>query len=108
MLTLVALVWLFTGVALMAAAIARLVDGLDRRRLVRVATQVHVTDAIHRVLGPIVAPTVGRHRSGAWTVTMGLAPDDLETAGRLAEIAQQTLGQERKPARIVFVPRARP
>lgn len=106
MLTAFALLSLFAWVTLVAAAIARLADGLERCRWGRVATQVRVTDAVHGALGPIVAPMVARRRSGPWTVTMGLAPRDLEVAGRLAELACQALGQERTPVRIVFVPRA--
>jgi hypothetical protein len=105
-LTALALISLFAWVALAAAAIARLADGLERRRWARVATQVRVTDAVHGALGPIVAPTVARRRGGPWTVTMGLAPGNLEVAGPLAEVARQALSPERTPVRIVFVPRA--
>ena len=106
MLTALALVSLLGGVTLMAAAIARLVDGLERRRLERVAAQVRVTDAVHGALGAIVAPTVARHRGQPWTVTMGLGPRDFRAAGRLTEIVRQTLGQDGTRVRIVFVPRA--
>ncbi len=106
MLTAVALVSLLGWATLFAAALTRLVDGLQRRRLRQVAAQVRVTDAVHGALGAIVAPTVARHRGQPWTVTIGLAPRNLAIAGRLTEIAQQVLGQEGPGVRIVFVPRS--
>ena len=105
MLTVIALISLLGGATLLAAGVAHLVDGLERRRLGRVAAQVQVTDAVHGELGAIVAPTVGKHRGRPWTVTIGLAPRDFATAGRLTEIAWQALGQGAAGVRIVFVPR---
>jgi hypothetical protein len=90
---------------LLAAAVARVVDALDRRRLRRVVAQIRVTDAIHRALGPIVAPTVSRHRRQPWTVAMGLGPRDLAVAGRLVELAGQALGPEGGPVRVVLTRR---
>ena len=105
MLTALALVSVLGWATLMAAVVARLVDGLDRRRLHRVAAQVRVTDAIHGALGAIVAPTVVKHPGRHWTVTMGLEPRDLRAAGWLMEIARQVLGQEGTRVRVVFTPR---
>jgi hypothetical protein len=105
MLTGVALVLLLGWATLFAVAITRLVDGLERRRLGRVAAEVQVTEAVHAALGPIVTPTVARRRGRSWTVTIGLAPRHLATAGRLTEIARQALGQGGTEVRIVFVPR---
>jgi hypothetical protein len=105
MLTAATLVWLFGGATLLACGLARVVDGLDRRRLSRVAAEISVTEAVHGVLGPVVAPTVSRHHGRPWTVTFGLAPRDLAIAGRLAEIAGEALGRRGTGVRIVFVPR---
>ena len=105
MLSAVVLVSLVGWATLLAAGLAHLVDGLDRRRRRRVAAQVRVTDAIHGTLGAIVAPTVAKDRGGSWTVTIGLRPRDLGVAGRLAEIACQSLSVDGRPLRIVFVPR---
>jgi hypothetical protein len=91
MLTAVALVSLLGWSALLAAIIAHVVDGLERRRLGRVVGEIAVTEAVHGVLGAIVAPTVARRRGQPWTVTIGLAPRNLAFAGRLTEIAQQVL-----------------
>jgi hypothetical protein len=105
MLTAAALLALLGGATTLAAVLAVALDGLDRRRLGCVARQVQVTDAVHRALGAIVAPTVGGYRGEPWTVTMGLAPRDFGSAGRLAEIVRDTLGQGGSAVRIVFVPR---
>lgn len=104
MLTAVALVSLLGWAVLLAAILGHLVDRLDRRRLDRVIAEIKVTEAVHGVLGAIVAPTVARHRGQPWTVTIGLAPRNLAIAGRLTEIAQQALGQKGTGVRIVFVP----
>lgn len=106
MLTAVALVSLLGWATLLAAILGHLVDRLDRRRLGRVVAEVKVTEAVHGVLGAIVAPTVARHRGQPWTVTIGLAPRNLAIAGTLTEIAREVLGQEGTGVRIVFVPRS--
>jgi hypothetical protein len=106
MLTVVALVSLLGWATLLGAILGHLVDRLERRRLDRVVAEVKVTEAVHGVLGAIVAPTVARHRGQPWTVTIGLAPRNLAIAGPLTEIAQQVLGQAGTGVRIVFVPRS--
>jgi hypothetical protein len=107
MLTAAALVSLLAWVTLMAAAVARVVDGLDRRRFSRVAAQVQVTDAVHGALGAIVAPTVAKRARKPWTVRMGLGPRERPAAGRLAELAWQALDRDGGTVRVVFVPRSR-
>ena len=102
-LTLAALV---VWATLPAAVVARVVDGLERHRLRRVAAEVRVTEAVHGALGPIVAPTVTRHRGQPWTVTMRLEPRDFGVAGRLVELAEQALGSEGGPVRVVLATRA--
>lgn len=105
MLIAFALLALLGGVTLGAVGLTRLVDWLDRRRLRRVAAQIRVTEAIHHAMGPIVAPTVAGQGGKGWTVTMGLGPRDLGTAGRLTEIARETLGQDGAGVEVVFTPR---
>ena len=105
MLTGLALASLLGIVTLAATAAAWLVDGVDRRRLHRVAAQVQVTDAIHGVLGAIVAPTVTGRAGRGWIVTMGLGPRERAAAGRLSEIASQALGRDGAGVAIVFTPR---
>src|SRR5262245_22349062 len=106
MLTLVTLAALLAGSLTFAWAAQWLIDEVERRRLARVAAQVHVTEAVHAALGAVVAPTVAHHRGRPWTVTMGLAPQQLALAGRLTEIARQALGQGGQAVEVVFVPRA--
>jgi hypothetical protein len=106
MLTAVALIALAAWAALLAAAMAGVVDAFERRRRRRVAAQIRVTDAVHGALGPIVSPTVVPHRRGPWTVAMSLTPGDFRMAGRLVEVADQALGPEERPVRVVFTARA--
>jgi hypothetical protein len=106
MLTAAALLSLLGAATLVAAAVARLADGIERRRRRQVAAQVRVTDAVHGALGAIVAPTVARRRRQPWTVRMGLGPRERRVAGELADIAQRILGEDGGPVRIVFTPRA--
>jgi hypothetical protein len=106
MLTVVTLVALLSGALGFAWVAQWLIDEAERRRLGRVAAQVHVTDAVHAALGAVVAPTVAHHRGRPWTVTMGLGPQQLALAGRLTEIARQALGQGGQAVEVVFVPRA--
>jgi len=105
MLTLVTLAALLAGSLTFAWAAQWLIDEVERGRLARIAAQVHVTEAVHAALGAVVAPTVSHHRGRPWTVTMGLAPQQLSLAGRLTEIARQALGEEGKRVEVVFVPR---
>jgi hypothetical protein len=105
MLTLVTLVTLLSGALGFAWTAQWLIDEAERRRLGRVAAEVQVTEAVHAALGPVVAPTVAHHRGRPWTVTMGLAPQQLALAGRLTEIARQALGQAGRSVEVVFVPR---
>lgn len=94
LLTALALVSLLGWATLLTAVLARLVDGIERRRLRQVAGEMRVTDAVHGALGAIVAPAVARRRRQCWTVRMALGSRDLEVAGQLTEIAQQSLGQD--------------
>lgn len=105
MLTVLALAWILGFASLVAMGTAWLVDGVDRRRVRRVAAQVRVTDAIHGVLGAIVAPTVSGSTANRWTVSMRLGAHERAAAGRLSEIVRQTLGQEGASVRVVFTPR---
>lgn len=105
MLTALALVSVLGFASLVAAGLAWLVDAGDRRRRRRVAAQVRVTDAIHGVMGAIVAPTVARSTGNRWTVSMRLGPRERAAAGRLSEIACQTLGQDGAGVEVVFTAR---
>jgi hypothetical protein len=77
----------------------RLLDARQRRRADVVARQIALTDAIHAVLGPVVAPLVRRRRGGRWIAVLPVRPGDPEL-GVMVDIAQATLGAA---AQIVLV-----
>jgi hypothetical protein len=83
----------------------------QRTRLEAISHQVAVTDAIHRELGAIVAPTVTRCRSGAWQALIPVPFERPAAVERVVAIAQAILARL-DPARadrirIVLVPQAR-
>ncbi|HEV8583898.1 MAG TPA: hypothetical protein VGT02_02905 [Methylomirabilota bacterium] len=93
------------------AALLMIVDAVQRRRAAVVTRQIQVTDAIHRELGAIVAPTVHRARGG-WRVVLPMDarhPD----AARVMELAATTLADGR-PVEVALLapwpptPRRRP
>ena len=69
----------------------RLANVLEARRAEVIARQIALTDAIHSVLGGVVAPVVRRGRAGRWIATLPLAPDQRDIE-RLVEISRATLG----------------
>ena len=78
----------------------RLVNARQARREEVVARQIALTDAIHGVLGPVVAPVVRRGRRG-WIGVLAVSTGDADVAV-MVEIAQAELGPT---AEIVLVPR---
>ena len=72
---------------------------LERRRDAVIARQIALTDAIHRVMGAVVAPVVRRGRGG-WVGVLAV-PAGHPELGRMVEIAQAQLGPT---AKIVVVP----
>jgi len=77
----------------------RLVTIRQARRAQVVARQIALTDAIHRVLGPVVAPVVRRGRHG-WIGVLAV-PAGYADVALMIEIAQAELGPT---AEIVLVP----
>lgn len=77
----------------------RLATVLERRREQVIAQQVALTDAIHGVMGPVVAPVVRRGRGG-WVGLLAV-PAGYPHIALLVEIAQAQLGPA---AKIVLVP----
>jgi hypothetical protein len=104
MLTALALASVLGFAILVATGMTMLVDGVERRRLRRLAAEVRVTDAIHRALGPIVAPTVTAAKN-RWIVTMRVGPRERAAAGRLSEIAREALERESGGVEVVLTPR---
>ena len=104
MLTALALLSVLGFAVLLAGGATAVLDGVERRRLRRLAAQVHVTDAIHRALGAVVAPTVTR-TGDRWIVTMRLGPRERLAAGRLSEIAREALERDGAGVKVVLTPR---
>ena len=96
---------------LAVVALFRIVEYARRARRAEVERQVVVTDAIHRELGAIVAPTVTRRLWGAWQVLIAVPFERPSAVERVVAIAHATLARL-DPARadrlrIVLVPQAR-
>ena len=64
---------------------------IERRRAMAVARQIELTDAIHRELGAVAAPTVQPARHGSWRVVMAVPVDRPETLGALVRIADRVI-----------------
>lgn len=72
------------------AALLSVVNTIHARRAERVARQIALTDAIHGVLGPVVAPVVRRGRRG-WIAVLTVRAGDPQL-GVMIAIAQAELG----------------
>jgi hypothetical protein len=70
-------------------ALLRVFDAVARRRDVRVARQIALTDAIHRELGAVAAPVVTRRFGGGWLVRMSAPLDRPGTTAALVRIAER-------------------
>jgi len=76
---------------------------IEQRRNERYAKQIALTDAIHRELGAVAAPTLHRRRGGGWTVTMAVPFDQPSTVAALLRITQRLASYE-----VVLTPRVNP
>jgi len=78
---------------------------VERRRDVRVARQIALTDAIHRELGAAAAPNVRRTWSGEWVVSMRLALAREGTVGTITRITNDLFRRldRRDPPRLRVV-----
>lgn len=70
----------------------RLADRITERRDARYARQIALTDAIHRELGPIVAPTVSRRRGGGWLIRVTVPFDAPEVIATILRITDERFG----------------
>ena len=109
MLTLLGVVAITAAPFVLTIALLLLNGHLQERRAARVARQVEVTDAIHRELGAVVAPSLTRGPRGGYRLVL---PAPLEHAGvvasTLAIVARVVRGWGPDAARrveIVVVPR---
>src|SRR5262245_36240468 len=93
-------------------ALLRLVDRIARRRDVAHARQIALTDAIHRELGAVAAPTVRRRFGGGWRVDMAVPANRPGTTAALVRITERMFvapgGREAKRFRMLLTPAAPP
>jgi hypothetical protein len=104
---LVALALASTLPLLVLGGLLALAEWAARRRQLVILRQVTLTDAIHRELGPIVAPLVEKRLGGPWRAVMALSPSRFSAAARLAAITLEVLGTDdlrRQRVEVVFRP----
>jgi len=84
----------------------------ERIRLVAVARQIAVTDAIHGELGAVVSPVVRHRLWGRWQLMIPVPFDDLDTVTHVVRTAYGAFDalERTKPGRfeIVLSPQERP
>jgi hypothetical protein len=97
-MTAVAIVVVFAIPVAALLGLLRLATVLERRREQVIARQIALTDAIHGVMGPVVAPVVRRGRGG-WVGVLAV-PAGHPHLGLMVEITQAHLGPA---AKIVLV-----
>jgi len=93
-------------------AVFRLVERRRRIRMGAIERQIAMTDAIHRELGAVVAPTVTRTLLGGWRVLVPVPFERPGVVSRLLEIARDTVAPAAtlggRAWEIVLVPQTRP
>ena len=62
------------------------------------ARQIELTDAIHRELGAVAAPTVHPGARGSWRVVMAVPVDRPETLGALVRITDRVISRAERAA----------
>lgn len=72
------------------AGLLRLADWIQYRREERYARQIALTDAIHRELGAVAAPTVKPRRGGGWLVHMIVPFDRPATVAAILGITDRS------------------
>jgi hypothetical protein len=80
----------------------RLADRVTERRDARYARQIELTDAIHRELGAIVAPTVHRRRGGGWLISMAVPFDPPGTIATVLRITDERFGADARSGRAPY------
>lgn len=90
---------------LFVAPLLWLANRLERKRHEVRARQAAVTDAIHRQLGAIVAPTVRKRPWGPWQILIAVPLGRPAVVGRVLSIAQAALApiDGVRPERLQFV-----
>ncbi len=97
-------------IALMLALVA-FVEWRDRRRQEAIARQIAITDAIHRHLGAVVAPTVEPSLTGPWRLAIATPfgrPDVIAAVVEIAHHAARAFERRAalavRPMEIVLTP----
>jgi hypothetical protein len=68
------------------------------------ARQVALTEAIHRELGAVAAPTVRKSAWGPWRVVIPVRLDDPRFTGRLLNVAHRALAGTATRFQFVLIP----
>lgn len=76
-----------------------LADRRERRRSEQYARQISLTDAIHRELGAVVAPTVQRRRGGRWLIAMTVPLHRPNTVATILRITGEEFAPQTRSAR---------
>ena len=111
MLSAVTVVAVLLPVAMFTAALL-LSTWRARTRLLAIARQIAVTDAIHGELGAVVSPVVRHRLWGRWQLMIPVPFDDLDTVTHVVRTAYGAFdaAERTKPGRfeIVLSPQERP
>lgn len=91
MLAMLAAVAAVLGPILLGIALLSLTDSVRRSRQRAVARQVMLTDAIHRELGPVVAPVVSKRMWGPWQILVAVPPAQPAVVASVVAIAHRAL-----------------
>jgi hypothetical protein len=82
---------------LAVAALLRVSDHLQARQRARYARKIALTDAIHRELGAVAAPTVSRRLGRGWRVAMAVPFDRPATLAALVEVVDRATAAWEEP-----------
>ena len=80
----------FIAISVLLVVAERLQDRRERALF----RQIALTDAIHRELGAVAAPTVRQRRGGGWTVSMALPLDRPAAVATVLRLTGQHFSQE--------------
>lgn len=92
------------------AGLLRLTEWMQSRRNARYARQIALTDAIHRELGAVTAPTVKPRRGGGWLVHMMVPFDRPAMVAAILGVTDRAFASREASGelQVVLVPEPRP
>jgi len=108
MITMFLTIAIATTPLLAVIGLLKLTDWREVRRAARVARQIELTDAIHRELGAVAAPTVKRRAAGGWLVRISVPLDRPALVAAILRVTEAvfTARGSRTGLRIVLAPSA--